>query len=362
MESNNPNSIENNEASLDDLSASESSLENTESTSLETNSTSLEPEAPADALSRTPEELAEEQSRQQSENEVKSSEDVKTKKTSSIKQFFRKVNVYFLGFILLVILAVIVSVVNYLNSKKVPTPPSIATQELTEDALKQLANTDATVGDTSQTLTIQGNAVIAGQTLMRGNLNVAGNLQTGGTIQGPSLTISGTTNLGETQINSLQVANTFAVQGNSTMRDLNVAGTSSFSGAMTASQITVSRLILSGNASLEVPNHVSFTGPAPGRSINSGVLGSGGSASVDGSDTSGAVNINTGNNPTAGCFVQINFSQRFTNQPHVIISPSSNAAGRTQYYTERSNTGFSICAASPAPANQVLVFDYFVMN
>lgn len=316
--------------------------------------------APADALSRTPEEL--EQEAQQVQAETPQPEKPAEKKVSPIKRFFRKVNVYFLGFILLVIVAVIISVVNYLNSKKVPTPPSIATQELTEDSLKQLANTDVSVGDTSQTLTIQGNAIIAGQTLMRGNLNVAGNFQTGGSIQGPSLTISGSSNLGDTQINSLQVAGNTAIQGSTTMRDLNVAGASTFGGAMTASQITVTRLILSGNAVLEVPNHISFTGPSPGRTINSGALGAGGSASIDGSDTAGTVNINTGNNPTAGCFVQINFNQRFNNQPHVIISPVGAAAGRTEYYVERSNASFSICAASPAPANQAFAFDYFITN
>lgn len=361
MEPDNTNQVDNNSPTNEVLGESNYTPEDSEPSRPEDAAATSEFEAPADALSRTPEDLADEQA-QQTENNPQPEEVPTKEKFAAFKRFFRAVNVYFLGFILLVIIAGIVAVVSYLNSKKVPTPPGVATQELTENALKQLANTDASVGDTSQTLTIQGNAVIAGQTLMRGNLNIAGNLQTGGSIQGPSLTISGASNLSEAQINNLQVAGTFAVQGNTTMRDLNVAGTSTFGGAMTASQITVTRLIMSGNASLEIPNHISFTGPAPGRSINSGILGAGGSASVDGSDTSGAVNINTGNNPAAGCFVQITFNQRFTNQPHVIISPSSAAAGRTQYYTERNNTGFSICAASPAPANQVLVFDYFVMN
>jgi cytoskeletal protein CcmA (bactofilin family) len=362
MEPNNNSPVDSSEEPLnEELNNSEYTAEPTVTQPTEDTQSASESEAPADALSRTPEDLAEEQA-QQIEQSGQPEEAPATKKTSSIKEFFRKVNVYFLGFILLIIIAAIVAIVTYLNSKKVPTPPNIATQELTEDALKQLANTDASVGDTSQTLTIQGNAVIAGQTLMRGNLNVAGNFQSGGSIQGPSLTISGTSNLGETQINSLQIAGALAVQGGTTMRDLNVAGTSTFSGAMTASQITVTRLIMSGNASLEIPNHISFTGPAPSRSINSGVLGAGGSASIDGSDTSGTLNINTGNNPSAGCFVQVTFNQRFSNQPHIIISPASAAAGRTQYYTERNNAGFSVCAATPAPANQVLTFDYFVMN
>ncbi|MDN5275125.1 MAG: hypothetical protein JWP06_1026 [Candidatus Saccharibacteria bacterium] len=322
-----------------------------------------EPKAPADALSRTPDDLEKEQAEQKASNaDPNASADPTEKKLSPIKRFFRKVNVYLLIFVLLVVVAGVFTIVNYLNSQKTPTEAGIANQGLTADALKQLANTDATVGGTSQTLTIQGNAVIAGQTLLRGNLNVAGNIQTGGSVQTPNLTVSGTSNLGTAQINSLQVATNTAVQGSTTLHDLNVSGTSSFGGAMTASQITVTRLILSGNAVLQVPNHISFTGPAPTRSINNGVLGNGGSASINGSDTAGTINVNTGNNPTAGCFTHITFQQVYTNQPHVIVSPIGSAAGQTQYYVERDKDGFSLCASSPAPANQVFAYDYFVTN
>lgn len=320
-----------------------------------------EPHAPADALSRTPDDLEESEQAEQaatptSTNSVQPGE----KKLSPVKKFFRKVNVYLLIFLLLVVVAVAITVVNYLNSTKVVPETAISPQGLTENALKQLANNDASVGNTSQTLTIQGNAVIAGQTLMRGNLNIAGNLQTGGSIQGPSLTISGTSNLGTAQINSLQVATNTAIQGSTTLRDLNVAGTSSFSGAVTASQITASRLILSGNAILEIPNHLSFTGPSPSRSMNGAVLGSGGSVSISGSDTSGTININTGSGPVAGCFARINFQQSFANQPRVIVSPIGSGAGLTQYYVDRNNSGFSICTSTPAPGNQAFGFDYFV--
>jgi hypothetical protein len=321
-----------------------------------------EQQAPVDALSRTPEDLEDEQVEQAAASASTAVDETAVKKISPFKKFFRKVNLYFLIFILIVVIAGAITIVTYLNSKKAPTTPNIASQSLTQSALKDLANNDATVGNTSQTLTIQGNAIIAGQTLMRGNLNVAGNIQSGGSIQGPSLTISGQSNLGTTQINSLQVATNTAIQGSTTMRDLNVAGTSSFSGPMTASQITVTKLVLSGNASLEVPNHIAFTGPSPNRTINAGVLGSGGSASVDGSDTTGTVNINTGSDPTAGCFVRVNFQQAFTRQPHVIISPVGSGAGLTQYYVTRDNGGFSICAAAPAPANQAFAFDYFVTS
>jgi len=316
-----------------------------------------EQQAPADALSRTPEDLEEEQAKSGADTPTEEPE----KKVSPMKQFLRRVNVYFLVFFLLIVVTGAVTIVNYLNSQKDSPESSIANQGLTPETLKQLANTDASVGNTSQTLTIKGNAIIEGQTLTRGNLNVAGNFQTGGAIQGPSLTISGSANLGETQINSLQVATNTAVQGSTTLRDLNVSGAASFSGPVTASQITVTTLILSGNATLQIPNHINFAGaPASRGNINPAVLGAGGTASLSGTDTSGTVNISTGSGTSAGCFVEIRFAQAFSRQPRVIVSPVNAGAGLSQYYVTRNNASFSICTAAPAPSNQSFAFDYFV--
>lgn len=315
------------------------------------------PQAPADALSRTPDELADEAA---ATRKAEDAELPPVKKVSAFKRVLKKVNVYFLIFFILLAVAGAIAAVNFINSQKEPEVADLATQELTQDTLQQLANSDASVGDVSQTLTIQGNAIIAGQTLMRGDLNVAGNFQSGGTIQGPGLTISGTSNLAEVQANNLQVATNATVQGATSLGELTVSGASSFNGAIVAQQVTVSRLIISGTGILEVPNHISFTGPAPAIAPAGGVLGNGGSASLSGSDTAGTVNVNTGNNPTAGCFARINFRQAFSGQPRVLISPIGNAAGQTQFYVDRNNSGFSICTATPAPNNQQFGFDYFV--
>ena len=351
-----PNKDNTPDKTTDELDKSIDSIDSEESTPTQ--------DAPADALNRTPDDLAEEQAQADAEKKPEETDPKakKVKKPSKIKRLLKKINVYLLMFLLILVVAGAIAIVTYLNSQKDPVIPAIAGQELTQEALQDLANTDVSIGSSSQTLNIQGSAVIDGQTLMRGNLNVAGNIQAGGSMQGSELTISGRANLGETQVNALQVAQNTAIEGSTTLRDLSVSGTASFGGAMTASQITVSRLILSGNASLEIPNHIRFSGPTPGRNIMPGALGSGGSASVSGSDTSGTVNINTGNSPQAGCMVRINFNQAFTNQPHVIISPVGAAAGRTQFYVDRNQSGFSVCASSAAPANQSMAFDYFVTN
>jgi cytoskeletal protein CcmA (bactofilin family) len=251
-----------------------------------------------------------------------------------------------------------------LNSKKLPTTPTIATQQLTEDALKQLANSDATVGGSGQTLTVQGNAVFSGQVLVRSDLSVAGDIKLGGTLVAQNLTASGQVNLADTQINSLQVANGTTFQGAVTIQhDLNVGGTSSFSGPITAGQITVTKLIMSGNAQLQVPNHIAFTGASPSRtSIGAGALGAGGSASVNGSDTTGTINVNTGSGTSPGCFITMRFNQPFSSTPHVLISPVGAAAGQAEYYVNRSSSSFSVCTANAAPANQAFAYDYFITD
>jgi len=335
--------------------------ENEKSTPSEQPETSQVEQAPADALSRTPDEIEEEQATQAASTPAAANQP-EEKKQSGIKKLFRKMNVYFLLFLLVVLIAGVITTVNYLNSQKEPEAPAIAGGELTEEQLRELATTDSSVGDVSQTLTIKGNAVIDGQTLMRGNLNIAGNLQTGGSITGPSLTISGTSNLGQAQINTLQVAGDMAIQGNTSGQNLSIAGTSTFNGPMTASQITVSQLIISGNGGLQVPNHISFTGATPNRSVNQAQLGTGGTASVSGSDTAGTVNITTGNSPAAGCMVRIAFTQRYATPPRVLVTPVGSGGGLTQHYVERDQIGFSICSSTPAPGNHSFGFDYFVMG
>ena len=313
---------------------------------------------PQDALERTNDDLASE-----APATPDSTADGKPpKKVSKFKAVLKRVNVYLLLFLLVVVIGVAVSVVGYLNSKKTPKSPTIATQSLTPDTLKQLANSDATIGDTGQTLTVQGNAIFSGQVLVRSNLNVAGTITLGGPFSVSQLTVSNTANLANTQVNTLQVANGSTFQGAVTIQhDLNVGGATSFSGPVTAGQITVTKLVMSGNAQLTVPNHIAFPGVSPSRTVNSGVLGAGGTASVNGSDTTGTISINTGNGPAAGCFATVTFNKPFTSTPHVMVSPVGAGAGQANYYVNRSTTSFSICANSP-PGNQAFAFDYFITD
>lgn len=316
-------------------------------------------QAPADALSMTPEELGE-----ATAAEVKTMPEPaagKTKSPSKLKRIFKRVNIYLMAFIILLVIAATIITVSWLYSQKKPPEATIGSQQLSPEALKELSSGDASVGNNRQRLTIKGDTTIDGQTLLRSNLDVAGSIQTSARINGADLTVSGTSNLGTAQINRLQVAGNHDVSGDITIGGgLSVGGTSTFNGPMTASKITASQLVLSGNAKLEIPNHLAFTGPTPGQSANQGVLGSGGSASLSGSDTSGTINFNAGNNPSSGCMITVNFRSNFGATPRVVVSPVDAAGGNLNFYVTRSAGSFSICSTNPPAAHSSFGFDYFV--
>lgn len=269
------------------------------------------------------------------------------------------VNVYFIIFIILLLIA---GGVVYLSLKtnKPTTPQSSTAQSLTDKQLADLKGNTTLVGDSQQTLDIQGNSIFEGPVLMRNNLDVAGSIKVGGSLSLPAITVGGSSTFGQ-----IQVSQTLLVGGNTTLngqltvqKDLTVAGVASF-GSLSASQLTVSSLQLKGD--LVVSRHLSSSGGVPSSSYGSAV-GGGGTASINGTDTAGTVTINTGGSPPAGCFVNISFTQRFNAIPHVIISPSNSSAATIQYYTNRSNTSFSICSANAPSAGATYIFDYMVMD
>src|SRR5262249_2521805 len=125
-------------------------------------------------------------------------------------------------------------------------------------------------------------------------------------------------------------------------------------------------LIMNGNAQIQVPKHLTFTGAFPHRTISFGVLGNGGSASINGSDTNGTVTINTGNNPAAGCFITVIFNIPFAQPPNIMLGPIGLGAGAIQHYvqpivstTTGATTGFRICTANTPLPNQAFAFSYF---
>lgn len=281
-------------------------------------------------------------------------------KKGGIKQLFRRFNIYLLLFLFILLVAGVILTIAYFQSKKASTSNIVKTQELTQSALQQLANSDASLGSTEQILTVHSSAIFAGKVLVREGLDVAGGLKVNGTTAINDLTVSGTAQFGEAQVNkNLAVASDAAIQGSLSAKSLQVTGNGTFGGPVSAPQLTTSNLQLNGD--LVLTHHIVAGGPTPSLSRGS-ALGGGGTASISGSDSAGTVTINVGGGAPAGCFATITFASKYNSTPRIILTPVGSDGGTIDYYVNRSATNFSICDATPPPAGASFGFDYFVVN
>lgn len=281
---------------------------------------------------------------------------------SPVSSIASKLNVYMLGFILLLIVAIMTATILYLKAKNENTTNnSLASQSLSQSTLDQLANTDVTVGEPKHTLSVQSDAVFNGSVLVRSNLQIAGTLQVGTNLAIAGLRVSGESTFDDVQITkSLAVTGSTSFQGGLNIgQSLNVKGGATFLGAVSAPSLTVGSLQLSGD--LDLTHHISAGGATPSRS-NGSALGGGGTVSVSGSDTAGTITINTGSGPAAGCFLTITFASKFNATPHVVVTPIGSAAAGLDYYVNRSTTTLSVCTTNAAPGGTTFGFDYIVFE
>jgi len=281
--------------------------------------------------------------------------------------FFKKINdlvadlnIYLILFVLALVLIVIVAFLSYSHNKKSTDNTTIKSQSLNQEALQSLNNSDISIGDPKQTLGIKSNTVFAGKVVVRDNLEVAGTIKAGSSLNLPGITVTGTSVFDQLQGNKLAISGDALIQGQvNVQKNLVVSGSASFGGNISAPQLTIQSLQISGD--LQLNRHIDAGGVTPGKADGS-ALGSGGSSSVSGTDTAGTVAINTGGSPGAGCFVTVNFAQKFNATPHVVITPVGAPAAALNYYITRSNTSFSICSLNAASANSSFSFDYLAID
>lgn len=287
------------------------------------------------------------------------SPNTKTSKRDLLRSLLAHVNIYLVLFIVVVGAGIVIAVVAYNKSNHSQPPTNNSTQNLSAQALQQLANSGTTIGDAQQTLNIQSNSVFQGTVLVRGNLQVAGTVKMGGSLALTGLSVNGSSSFGQLQAKGVSIAGNESVQGQFSAAALSIAGGGNFSGAVTTPSIATNSLQLNGN--LELTHHINTGGGVPG-SARGNALGGGGTSSVSGSDTAGSISIHTGSSPSAGCFATINFSSAFGGTPHVVVTPIGLGAAGIQYYVNRSSTNFSVCTANPAPSSTSFGFDYIVIG
>jgi cytoskeletal protein CcmA (bactofilin family) len=278
-----------------------------------------------------------------------------------IKRLWQKFNIYLLLFLLVILVFAGVTIMFYLKNKNDTdnAKETIDSQSLSEEAAKQLSSSSVTVGSSKQILNVASNAIFGGSVLVRSDLEVAGDIKVGGNIELPNLSVTGATEFDQLQTKTLSVTADATVQGTLTVRrGVSILGTSTF-GNISAAQVSTNALQLNGN--LVLTKHLVAGGPIPGSSKGT-ALGSGGTVSVNGSDTAGSITVNTGSGPGAGCFINITFVNRYDNVPHVIVTPVGSGAAGLNYYINRSTTGFSVCTTNSAPSGQTFGFDYMIVG
>lgn len=279
-----------------------------------------------------------------------------------LRRLWGHFNIYLLLFLLIVVIAGVVTAVTYIRNQSATstTNGALTQQDLPASALQDLASSGVQVGDPKQVLNIQSNSVFAGAVLVKGELQVAGGLRIGsGSLNLPEVNVGGTAIINDLQSQTLDVAGNTSINDLSVRRNVSVNGNGTFNGGLTTSSLSVGRLQLNGD--LVISRHLVAGGATPGRA-NGGALGGGGTSSVGGSDTAGSISINTGGSPAAGCFITVNFTAAFNATPHVVVTPVGSAAAGLNYYINRSTGNFSVCSTNPAPANASFGFDYHVFE
>jgi hypothetical protein len=284
----------------------------------------------------------------------------KVKNTKKASRYFG-INVYLIAFGLLIVLGGLVTAIAIIQNRSDNNKSSnIPTQSLSQNQLQQLANSDVSVGNSSDVLNVAANAVFGNQVLIRQDLDVGGTIKVAGSLSLPGITVSGNSDFEQIQTSKLGVSGSTTLNGQLTVgQGLNVSGPAAFNGTVSVGNITIQNLTLNGALTLD--HHIVAGGTAPSRSQGD-ALGSGGTVSLSGSDTAGTININTGGSPTAGCFVTVSFAQTFSSTPIVVVSPVDLGAAGISYYLTRSTTNFSLCTTSTPPSNQSFSFDYVALD
>jgi hypothetical protein len=235
-------------------------------------------------------------------------------------------------------------------------------ETLSEEDLQKLNEIGANLGSSGQTLNVGANALFRGKADITGDLTIGGRLNANGPVTLSQLNISG-----ETQSSGLNVGSNLTVAGTTTLgRNLTVGGATTINnnltvtgsanvGSLNASTITVRTIAISGPLTVA---HLVTSGPTP--FVQAGSIGSGGTVSISGNDTSGTVNINTGSGVgTNVLLATVTFRAAYGSTVHVQLSPLTSSAAGAGAYITRSPTGFTIRANTPA-AGSTLSFDYLV--
>lgn len=88
-------------------------------------------------------------------------------------------------------------------------------------------------------------------------------------------------------------------------------------------------------------------------------LGSGGTASVNGTDTAGTIAVNVGTGAGTGMIGSITFHRNYPEIPRVVVSPVGHPM--PGLYVNRTSTGFTVSTSSALPVGSYAI-DFIVIQ
>lgn len=247
---------------------------------------------------------------------------------------------------------------------------------ISQAALDKVGVNRSSVGDSGLELIVTPDARFSNDVTIGGNVSVAkdlklnskfsasdanlGQLQAGNTSVN-QLNVSGEASLSNlTMRGNLQVAGQTRLQGPVTISQLltvnnnvGIAGSLSVGGALSTNNLAVRSLTIT--STLTIGGHIITSGQAPGVSAGGGV-GNNGTVSISGNDAAGTVAINTGTGAGGGLMASITFRNKYSNIPHVVVTPIGNVGN---FYISRSSTGFNIFVGNALPPGSY-AFDFII--
>lgn len=272
------------------------------------------------------------------------------------------VNPYLVMFILVVVLGVIITfIVNRVNETNDPASLTFQGSELDQQSIDDLLKAEQNIGTVEQTLTVAANAIFNGKILVKSDLDVAGSIRVGGPLNLPGITVAGTSDFDEVNVNNnLSILGSASIQQSLTVQGgANISGNVSVGGTISAGKISTEAMEFTGDLSLT--KHIDTGGSVP-RITSGTAVGSGGTVSISGNDIAGTVTANTGGVPPAGIMARVSFTRPYNSTPYVQVTPIGSASSTINYYVERDSSGFRIGTTSAPSGSTTYKFDYFIVE
>jgi hypothetical protein len=265
-----------------------------------------------------------------------------------------------LGVVAFILAANGIALMFLLKGQEAAKKPDAGAVTISSDTLNKLGVSKDNAATDGVTLKINPATNFGSNVTIAQNLAVGGQLNLNGRFTAPDAAFAklqgGDTQLdklnvnGDATISTLNLRKDLNVAGITTLQgqvkvsqlmtinnNLNVSGTLSVGGAISVRTLQVSNLQTTGN--LTFGGHIITSGSQP--NITAGnALGSGGTVSVSGNDTSGSVGAGVGVGSIAGTIATITFRTGFSKIPNIIVSVNGHSV--PGMYIVKSASGFSI--------------------